>query len=104
MPENKITYSLVGSSAKTKNPNIQGAAISRNMFSGFNGSKDDARRFMQSCPGIKYLMSLGDDAQIDGMYVPSTGLSITNFAPSLFVAYKGNIYRIDNFIPPYIQN
>lgn len=96
MPENKITYSFVGSSAKTKNPNIQGAAISRNMFSGFNGSKDDARRFMQSCPGIKYLMSLGNDAQIDGMYVPSTGLSVTNFAPCLFVAYKGNIYRIDN--------
>jgi len=96
MPENKITYSFVGSSAKTKNPNIQGAAISRNMYSGFNGSKDDARRFMQSCPGIKFLMSLGDDAQIDGMYVPSTGLSITNFTPSLFVAYKGNIYRIDN--------
>lgn len=96
MPQNKITYSFVGSTAKTKNPNIQGAAISRNMFSGFNGSKDDARRFMQSCPGIKYLMSLGDDAQIDGMYVPSTGLTETNFAPSLFVAYKGNIHRIDN--------
>lgn len=91
-----ITYSFVGGSAKTKNPNIQGAAISRNMFTGFNGSKDDARRFMQSCPGIKYLMSLGDSGQVDGMYVPSTGLTSMNYAPSLFVAYGGTIYRIDN--------
>ena len=91
-----ITYSFVGSSAKTKNPNIQGAAISRNMYSGFNGSKDDARRFMQSCPGIKYLMSLGTAGHIDGMYVPSTGLTVTNFTPSLFVAYGGDIYRIDD--------
>ena len=91
-----ITYSFVGGSAKTKNPNIQGAAISRNMFTGFNGSKDDARRFMQSCPGIKYLMSLGDSGQVDGMYVPSTGLTSMNYAPSLFVAYNGSIYRIDN--------
>jgi hypothetical protein len=96
MPANTITYSFVGSTAKTKNPNIQGAAISRNMFSGFNGSKDDARRFMQSCPGIKYLMNLGDAGQIDGMYVPSTGLKTMNYTPSLFVAYNGNIYRIDN--------
>lgn len=91
-----ITYSFVGGSAKTKNPNVQGAAISRNMFTGFNGSKDDARRFMQSCPGIKYLMTLGDSGQIDGMYVPSTGLTVMNYAPSLFVAYNGSIYRIDN--------
>lgn len=96
MPANTITYSFVGSTAKTKNPNIQGSAISRNMFSGFNGSKDDARRFMQSCPGIKYLMKLGDSGQIDGMYVPSTGLKTMNFTPSLFVAYTGNVYRIDN--------
>ena len=91
-----ITYSFVGGGAKTKNPNIQGAAISRNMFSGFNGTKDDARRFMQSCPGIKYLLSLGQSGQIDGMFVPSTGLRDMNFAPSLFVAYTGSIYRIDN--------
>lgn len=96
MPANTITYSFVGSTAKTKNPSIQGAAISRNMFSGFNGSKDDARRFMQSCPGIKYLMKLGDSGQVDGMYVPSTGLKTMNFTPSLFVAYSGNVYRIDN--------
>ena len=96
MPSNNIVYSFVGSSAKTKNPNIQGASISRNMFSGFNGSKDDARRFMQSCPGIKYLMKLGDSGQVDGMYVPSTGLKTMNFTPSLFVAYTGNVYRIDN--------
>lgn len=96
MPQNKITYSFVGGSAKTKNPNIQGAAISRNMFSGFNGSKDDARRYMQSCPGIKYLLSLGNSGQIDGMFVPSTGLKDYNYAQSLFVAYNGNIHRIDN--------
>ena len=95
MPANTITYSFVGSTAKTKNPSIQGSAISRNMFSGFNGSKDDARRFMQSCPGIKYLMKLGDSGQIDGMYVPSTGLKTMNYTPSLFVAYNGKIYRID---------
>ena len=91
-----LVYSFVGSTAKTKNPSIQGAAMSRNMFTGFNGSKDDARRFMQSCPGIRYLMSLGTDAQVDGMYVPSTGLRETNYAQSLFVAYDGNVYRIDN--------
>lgn len=96
MPQNKIVYSFTGGTAKTKSPNIMGAAVSRNMYTGFNGSRDDARKYMQSCPGIKYLMSLGEDAQIDGMYVPSTGLSVTNFAPSLFVAYKGDIYRIDN--------
>lgn len=96
MSQNKITYSFVGGSAKTKNPNIQGAAISRNMFSGFNGSKDDARRYMQSCPGIKYLLSLGNSGQIDGMFVPSTGLKDYNYAQSLFVAYNGNIHRIDN--------
>ena len=96
MPQNKITYSFVGGSAKTKNPNIQGAAISRNMFSGFNGSKDDARRYMQSCPGIKYLLSLGNSGQIDGMFVPSTGLKDYNYAQSLFVAYNGSIHRIDN--------
>ena len=95
MPANTITYSFVGSTAKTKNPSIQGSAISRNMFSGFNGSKDDARRFMQSCPGIRYLMTLGDSGQIDGMYVPSTGLKTMNYTPSLFVAYNGKVYRID---------
>lgn len=91
-----LVYSFVGSTAKTKNPNIAGAAMSRNMYSGFNGSKDDARRFMQSCPGIKYLLSLGNSGQIDGMFVPSTGLREMNYAQSLFVAYIGNIYRIDN--------
>ena len=96
MPNNNITYSFVGGSAKTRNPNIQGASISRNMFTGFNGVKGDERRFMQSCPGIKYIMSLGDSGQIDGMYVPSTGLSVTNFTPELFVAYYGTIYKIDN--------
>lgn len=95
MPANTITYSFVGSTAKTKNPSIQGSAISRNMFSGFNGSKDDARRFMQSCPGIRYIMTLGDSSQIDGMYVPSTGLKTMNYTPSLFVAYNGKVYRID---------
>ena len=91
-----ITYSFVGGTAKNRSPNIMGAAISRNMFTGFNGTKDDARRFMQSCPGIKYLMSLGDSGQVDGMYVPSTGLASMNYEPSLFVAYNGSIYRIDN--------
>ena len=91
-----LVYSFVGSTAKTKNPNIAGAAMSRNMYSGFNGSKDDARRFMQSCPGIKFLLSLGNSGQIDGMFVPSTGLREMNYAQSLFVAYIGNIYRIDN--------
>ena len=91
-----LVYSFVGSTAKTKNPSIQGSAMSRNMFTGFNGSKDDARKFMQSCPGIKFLMTLGNNAQIDGMYVPSTGLRDYNYAQSLFVAYNGDIYRIDN--------
>lgn len=95
MPANTITYSFVGSTAKTKNPSIQGSAISRNMFSGYNSSKDNARRFMQSCPGIKYLMKLGDSGQVDGMYVPSTGLKTMNYTPSLFVAYNGKVYRID---------
>ena len=91
-----ITYSFTGGSSKTKNPNIQGAAISRNMFTGFNGTKDDARKFMQSCPGIRFLTTLGNSGQCDGMYVPSTGLTSANFAPSLFFAYGGKVYRIDN--------
>ena len=95
MAQNKITYSFTGGTAKTKNPNIQGAAISRNMYTAFNGSKDDARKYMQSCPGIRYWKSLGDSGKIDGMYVPSTGLSSMNFDPDLFVAYNGNVYRIN---------
>ena len=77
-------------------PNIEGSAISRNLFTEANTEDDDKRTFMQSCPGIKYFHSLGDNSSCDGLYVPSTGLSTMDYEQCLFVAYKGNIHRIDS--------
>ena len=96
---NRITYNMCGGSNFTNVPNIQGSAISRNMYSEINsvGEKDEETTyFMNSCPGIKYLHSLGDNSNCDGLYVPSTGLETMDYEQCLFVAYKGNIHRIDS--------
>lgn len=93
MSGQRITYSFVGGTNKMQFPNIQGSALSRNMFTDRNGDNV----FMQSVPGIKYLDTLGIDknTHCDGLYVPSTGLQSTGYARCLFVAYQGKIYRID---------
>lgn len=98
MAQAKITYSLVGGTNATNKPNIEGSGISRNCFTEQNtDGKDDARTFLQSCPGIRYLDTFGADltAHCDGMFVPSTGLRTQNFEPNLIIAYKGIIYRVD---------
>jgi hypothetical protein len=96
---NRITYSLVGGTDfAIAAPNIEGSAISRNMFTESNteGENKDVRTFLQSCPGIKYFDSFGDRHNCDGMYVPSTGLSTMDYVQCLFVAYNGTIYRVDS--------
>lgn len=95
----RITYSLVGGTDfAIAAPNIEGSAISRNMFTESNteGENKDVRTFLQSCPGIKYFDSFGDRHNCDGMYVPSTGLSTMDYEQCLFVAYNGTIYRVDS--------
>ena len=96
MAQSTLNYSFVGGTNKTDMPNVEGSAISRNMFTERNIENTDVRTFLQSCPGIKYCLSLGEDAQLDGMFVPSTGLKDTGYIPDLFVAYKGEIIRIDS--------
>ena len=98
MPQSKIVYSFTGGTSKTDFPNIEGSGISRNMFTERNTDgpeNKDARTFMNSCPGLKFLLSLGNGSQCDGMYVPTTGLKNLNYVPDLFVAYQGTIYKID---------
>lgn len=95
MAQSTIIYNMVGGTDNTVFPNIQGSAISRNLFSDINGSGDNAKRFLQSCPGIKLLTNLSDNGTCDGMFVPSTGLASQNYEPSLFVAVNGNIFKID---------
>lgn len=96
---NRITYDLTGGTDfAIAAPNIEGSAISRNMFTERNteGDNKDVRTFLQSCPGIKYFDSFGDNYNCDGMYVPSTGLSTMDYEQCLFVAYNGTIYRVDS--------
>ena len=94
---NRITYSLVGGTDYAMAaPNIEGSAISRNLFTEANTEDDNKRTFMQSCPGIKYFHSLGDNSNCDGLYVPSTGLSNMDYEQCLFIAYKGNVHRMDS--------
>ena len=80
---NRITYSLVGGSDfAMAAPNIEGTAISRNLFTEANTEGEegkDVRTFLQSCPGIKYLHSLGNNSNCDGIFVPSTGLATMDF-------------------------
>ena len=91
----RITYDFVGSTNLSKNnPNLEGSAISRNMFAAFNGDEKDKRYYMESAPGVRYWISLGDAGQVDGMYVPSTGTPANNFEPDLFVAYGGEVYKV----------
>ena len=47
MSGQRITYSFVGGTNKMQFPNIQGSALSRNMFTDHNGDNV----FMQSVPG-----------------------------------------------------
>lgn len=95
---NRITYDLTGGSDfAIAAPNIEGSAISRNMFTERStDGGNDVRTFLQSCPGIKYFDSLGDRLSCDGMYVPSTGLATMDFEQCLFVAYNGTVYRVDS--------
>lgn len=95
---NRITYSWVGGSDfALAAPNIEGSAISRNMFTERNTADDkEARTFMQSCPGIKYFDSFGDKYNCDGLYVPSTGLATMDYEQCMFVAYNGEIQRVDS--------
>lgn len=93
---NRITYDLTGGTDFANAPNVEGSAVSRNLFTEANTDEgEDVRTFLQSCPGVKYLYSLGDDSNCDGMYVPSTGLSNMDYEQCLFVAYNGSIHRID---------
>ena len=89
-----VIYSFTGGTNKTSFPNIEGSAISRNMFTDFNGEGDDRKSYMQSAPGIKFLKQFGIDGKCDGMFVPSTGKKTQSFQQCLFFAYKGSIYRI----------
>lgn len=97
---NRITYDLTGGTDfAMAAPNVEGSAVSRNLFTEANTEGEagkDVRTFLQSCPGIKYLYSLGDNSNCDGMYVPSTGLATMDYEQCLFVAYKGSIHRIDS--------
>lgn len=97
---NRITYDMTGGTDLSMSaPNIEGSAVSRNMFTERNteGKENkDLRTFLQSCPGIKYFDSLGSKHNCDGLYVPSTGLTTMSFEQCLFVAYNGQIVRIDS--------
>lgn len=97
---NRITYDMTGGcDFSLSAQNIEGSAISRNMFTERNteGKEGkDVRTFLQSCPGIKYFDSLGTAHSCDGLYVPSTGLSSMAFEQCLFMAYNGQIVRIDS--------
>lgn len=100
MAQTKIVYSLVGGTDQTQAaPNIEGTALSINCFTEANtdGKENkDVRTFMQSCPGVKFFDTFGDKFQCDGLYVPSTGLSSMDFEQCLFVAYNGQVYRVDS--------
>ncbi len=98
MPQNRITYSLVGGSdLNLATANISGSAVSRNMFTETNtDGKDDVRTYLQSCPGIKYFDSFGYNGNCDGLFVPSTGLETMDYEQCLFVAYNGTVYRVDS--------
>ena len=100
MAQNKIVYSLVGGSDNSQSaPNIEGTALSVNCFTEANTDgpeNKDVRTFLQSCPGVKFYDSLGTKMSCDGMYVPSTGLAIMDYQQCLFVAYNGEIWKIDS--------
>lgn len=94
MAETRVTYSFCGGNNETTFPNIEGSSLSVNMFSEANGSGEDVRYFMQSCPGIKFIKELGSIGKCDGLFVPSTGLKSQSYQQCLFCAYNGSIYRI----------
>lgn len=97
--QTRLVYSLVGGSDLSQSaPNIEGTALSVNCFTEANTDgpeNKDVRTFLQSCPGVRYLDSLGEEFKCDGLYVPSTGLSSRGYEQCLFVAYNGQVVRID---------
>lgn len=98
---NSITYDFTGGTDFARAaPSIEGSAISRNLFTEANteGDNKDVNTFLASCPGIKYLHSLGENEKgsCDGLYVPSTGLATMDYEQCLIIAYKGSVHRIDN--------
>ena len=96
---NRVTYSWTGGTDfANAAPNIEGSAISCNMFTENNteGENKDAKTFLQSCPGIKFFDTFGDNHSCDGLYVPSTGLATMDYEQCLFVAYNGNVYKVDS--------
>ena len=103
MPQNRITYSLVGGSdLNLATANISGSAVSRNMFTETNtDGKNDVRTYLQSCPGIKYFDSFGDTEHCDGLFVPSTGLETMDYEQCLFVAY--NTTCCSSLAPSFIR-
>lgn len=83
-------------------PSIKGSALSINCYTENNTENNkQAKTYLQSCPGIKFKMSLGSDSKCDGLYVSSTGLKTNDYEPNLFYAYKGNIYKIDKTFNSY---
>lgn len=99
MAQAKIIYDLVGGTDFSRAaPNIEGTALSVNCFTEANteGDNKNARTFLQSAPGVKFLDTFGSTDKCDGLYVPSTGLSAYDYEQCLFMAYNGEIFRVDS--------
>lgn len=99
MAQAKIIYDLVGGTDFSRAaPNIEGTALSVNCFTESNteGDNKNVRTFLQSAPGVKYFDTFGQTDKCDGLYVPSTGLSAYDFEQCLFVAYNGEVFRVDS--------
>ena len=99
MAQAKIIYDLVGGTDFSRAaPNIEGTALAVNCFTESNteGDNKNVRTFLQSAPGVKYFDTFGSSDHCDGLYVPSTGLAAYDFEQCLFVAYNGEVYRVDS--------
>ncbi|MBQ1295442.1 MAG: hypothetical protein IIY21_15470 [Clostridiales bacterium] len=99
MAQAKIIYDLVGGTDFSRAaPNIEGTALAVNCFTESNteGDNKNVRTFLQSAPGVKYFDTFGSSDHCDGLYVPSTGLAAYDFEQCLFVAYNGEVFRVDS--------
>ena len=97
--QSKIVYDLVGGTDFSRAaPNIEGTALAVNCFTESNteGDNKNVRTFLQSAPGVKYFDTFGSTDHCDGLFVPSTGLSAYDFEQCLFVAYNGEVFRVDS--------
>lgn len=97
--QSKIIYDLVGGTDFSRAaPNIEGTALAINCFTESNTEGDNkrVRTFLQSAPGVKYFDTFGSSERCDGLYVPSTGLAAYDFEQCLFVAYNGEVFRVDS--------